>query len=198
MTAPSPQHEAPHRRRPTGRWILILSPLAIFLALAAVFLYRLEQGGDPSLVPSVLIGRPAPPTKLPALEGVNLPGIDTAELTGRPTLVNVWASWCAPCREEHPILETLAADPRIRLVGINYKDQSENAVRFLGQLGNPFAAIGVDTNGRTAIDWGVYGVPETFLLGPDGTIRYKFIGPLSEESLKAKLMPEIEKVLKGG
>jgi len=185
-------------RRSLGLWIAILAPFCVFLALAAVFLYRLETGGDPSLVPSVLVGRPAPVTNLPALEGMDLPGLDTATLTGKPTLVNVWASWCAPCRAEHPILEQLASDPRIRVVGINYKDQSENAVRFLGQLGNPFAAIGVDANGRTAIDWGVYGVPETFLLGPDGTIRYKFIGPLDEESLKAKLMPEIEKVLKSG
>jgi len=185
-------------RRSLGLWIAILAPLGVFLALAAVFLYRLETGGDPSLVPSVLVGRPAPVTSLPALEGMDLPGLDTATLSGKPTLVNVWASWCAPCRAEHPILEQLASDPRIRVVGINYKDQSENAVRFLGQLGNPFAAIGVDANGRTAIDWGVYGVPETFLLGPDGTIRYKFIGPLDEESLKAKLMPEIEKVLKNG
>jgi cytochrome c biogenesis protein CcmG, thiol:disulfide interchange protein DsbE len=190
--------EPTNPRRSIGFWLLVLSPLIVVGLLFSIFLFRLEQGGDPSLVPSVLIGRPAPPTLLPALEGSGLPGIDTAELTGKPTLVNVWASWCAPCRAEHPMLEQLARDPRIRLVGINYKDKSENAVRFLGQLGNPFAAIGVDTKGRTAIDWGVYGVPETFLLGPDGVIRYKFIGPLDAESLKTKLMPEIEKVLKGG
>jgi cytochrome c biogenesis protein CcmG/thiol:disulfide interchange protein DsbE len=184
--------------RSLGRRIVILAPLVLFGALAAIFLVRLEQGGDPSLVPSVLVGHPAPPTDLPPLAGTGLPGISTATLSksGKPTLVNVWASWCVPCRQEHPILEALAKDDRIQLVGINYKDQPANAAGFLGQLGNPFSAIGVDTTGRTAIDWGVYGVPETFLVGPDGVVRYKFIGPLSEETLAGALMPEIEKLLK--
>ena len=198
MTTPAKSPEAGIPRRGPLFWIVVLAPLAVAVALFAVFLYRLEQGGDSSLVPSVLIGRPAPATNLPPLAGTNLPGLDTAALKGKPTLVNVWASWCAPCRAEHPALMQLAADPRIRLVGINYKDQTDNATRFLGQLGNPFAAIGVDQSGRTAIDWGVYGVPETFLLGPDGTIRYKFIGPLDQQAVKDQLMPEIEKVVKGG
>ncbi|MCX5521282.1 DsbE family thiol:disulfide interchange protein [Kaistia defluvii] len=181
--------------RSLGRRLAIAAPIAAFAALAVIFVIRLEQGGDPSLIPSALIGRAAPATVLPPLEGLDRPGIDTAELAGKVTLVNIWASWCVPCREEHPILEKLAADGRINLVGINYKDKPANARGFLGQMGNPYAAVGVDEKGRSSIDWGVYGVPETFLVGRDGKIRFKFVGPLSEESLSSVLMPEIEKAL---
>jgi cytochrome c biogenesis protein CcmG/thiol:disulfide interchange protein DsbE len=181
--------------RSLGRKIAIWTPIAVFAALAVLFLIRLEQGGDPSLIPSALIGRPAPVTVLPPLEGLDRPGIDTADFAGKVTLVNIWASWCVPCREEHPILETLATDKRINLVGINYKDQAANARAFLGQMGNPYAAVGVDEKGRGSIDWGVYGVPETFLVGRDGKILFKFVGPLSEQSLATGLMPEIEKAL---
>ena len=125
------------------------------------------------------------------------PGLKRADLTGKLTLVNVFASWCGPCRLEHPQLEALAGDGRIRLVGINYKDQPANALRFLGDMGNPYAAIGVDEKGRAAIDWGVYGVPETFVVGPDGIIRYKFIGPITEEALTRVVRPEIDKALAG-
>lgn len=170
------------------RAILVAVPLVAFAALAVLFLVRLEQGGDPSAIPSALIGRPAPATTLPPLaglarDGVALPGLAPADLSGRTTLVNVFASWCGPCRVEHPLLMRLAADPELRIVGINYKDQPENALRFLGALGNPYAAVGVDGSGRAAIEWGVYGVPETFLVGPDGTIRAKFVGPLTEAAL---------------
>lgn len=181
--------------RSIGRRLAIAAPIVAFAALAVIFIIRLEQGGDPSLIPSALIGRAAPATVLPPLEGLDRPGIDTADFVGKVTLVNIWASWCVPCREEHPILEQIATDKRINLVGINYKDQAANARAFLGQMGNPYAAVGVDEKGRSSIDWGVYGVPETFLVGRDGKIRFKFVGPLSEESLKAKLMPEIEKAL---
>jgi cytochrome c biogenesis protein CcmG/thiol:disulfide interchange protein DsbE len=116
-------------------------------------------------------------------------GLKTADLSGKVTVVNVFASWCAPCRQEHPVLTELAKDPRIRLVAINYKDKPENAAAFLAALGNPYAAIGVDERGRTAIDWGVYGVPETFLVGPDGVIRRKFIGALTVESVARDLLP---------
>ena len=117
--------------------------------------------------------------------GTTLAGkpFDLKALRGDVVVVNVWASWCAPCRQEHPLLMELAKDPGIRLVGINYKDNPENARRFLGALGNPFAAVGADPNGRAAIDWGVYGVPETFVIGPDGTIRHKQIGPLTPEAM---------------
>ena len=167
-------------------------PLAVFLALAAVFLFRI--GGDHSVVPSALIGKPAPHLSLPALEGTNRPALDPASFKGNVTIVNVWASWCAPCRVEHPLLVRLAKDPRIRVAGINYKDQPANALKFLTQLGNPFAAIGVDTAGRAAIEWGVYGVPETFLVGRDGMIRYKQVGPITPENL-SRLLAEIDKAL---
>ena len=111
--------------------------------------------------------------------------------------MNVWASWCVPCHDEVPFLDELAKDKRIRLVGINYKDQADNARRFIGRYGNPFAAVGADPNGRAAIEWGVYGVPETFLVGRDGRIAYKLVGPITEENLKAVVKPAIEKALAG-
>jgi cytochrome c biogenesis protein CcmG, thiol:disulfide interchange protein DsbE len=172
-----------------NRWLYRL-PVLVFLALAALFLLRLVGGGDPSRVPSVLIGKPVPAFALQPIEGLvaqgqPVPGLDSAALKGRVTVINVWGSWCAPCRDEHPLLMELARDPSIRLVGINQKDNPENARRFLGQYGNPFAAVGVDGNGRTSIDLGVYGVPETFIVGPDGTIRHKQIGPLTPDTLPA-------------
>lgn len=181
-----------------GPNIWVLAPLVLFMTLAGLFLYKLATGGQGDLIPSALIGKPVPAFELPALEGVGLPGLKTADLTaGGVTVVNVWASWCVPCRQEHPLLEEVAKDSRVRLVGINYKDEAENARRFLGSLGNPFAAIGTDTRGRSAIDWGVYGVPETFVIGRDGKIAYKHIGPITPESLQSKLKPEIEKALAG-
>ncbi len=170
----------------------VFIPLAIFLALAAVFLFRI--GGDHSVVPSALIGKPAPQLALPALDGANRPALDPASFKGNVTVVNVWASWCAPCRVEHPLLVRLAKDQRIRVAGINYKDQPANALKFLSSLGNPFAAIGADAAGRAAIEWGVYGVPETFLVGRDGRIRYKQVGPITPENLP-RLLAEIEKAL---
>jgi cytochrome c biogenesis protein CcmG/thiol:disulfide interchange protein DsbE len=188
------------RRRPR---LALLFPFAVFATLAAIFLIKLLGGGDPSAIPSALIDKPVPEFSLPALEGLSrdgtpVPGLSTADLKGRVSLVNIFASWCGPCRQEHPFLVQLGEDPRIRLYGINYKDVPENARRFLGELGNPYAAVGVDDRGRAAIDWGVYGVPETFLIGPDGIIRHKIVGPLSERALDEFLMPEIEKLLAGG
>jgi cytochrome c biogenesis protein CcmG/thiol:disulfide interchange protein DsbE len=188
------------RRRPR---LALLFPFAVFATLAAIFLIKLLGGGDPSAIPSALIDKPVPEFSLPALEGLSrdgtpVPGLSTADLKGRVSLVNIFASWCGPCRQEHPFLEQLATDPRIKLYGINYKDVPENARRFLGELGNPYAAVGVDDRGRAAIDWGVYGVPETFLIGPDGIIRHKIVGPLSERALDEFLIPEIEKLLAGG
>jgi cytochrome c biogenesis protein CcmG/thiol:disulfide interchange protein DsbE len=170
----------------------VFIPLGIFLALAAVFFFRI--GGDHSIVPSALINRPAPDLALPPLEGANVSVIDPAAFKGAVTIVNVWASWCAPCRIEHPYLVRLSKDARIRVAGINYKDKPANALRFLQEQGNPFAAIGVDAAGRAAIEWGVYGVPETFLVGRDGRIRYKQVGPLTAENFP-RLVAEIEKAL---
>ncbi len=183
------------------RKLLVALPLVLFLALAALFLYRLGAG-DPSRIPSALIGREAPQASLPAVAGLMqdgkpIPGIEAADFKGNVTLVNVWASWCVPCHDEVPQLEELSKDKRIRLVGINYKDQPDNARRFIGRYGNPFAAVGSDPNGRAAIEWGVYGVPETFVVGRDGRIAYKLVGPITEQNLKAVLMPAIEKALAG-
>ena len=179
-----------------ARWTLVVLPLAIFVALLVLLLFRLGAG-DPSRLPSALIGKPAPNVALPALTGGSLPGLDPANFSGRVTIVNVWASWCAPCRDEHPFLMKLAADRRVTLAGINYKDETENARRFLDRYGNPYASIGVDANGRGAIEWGVYGVPETFIVGRDGTIVFKQIGPMADESTFKRFLAEIEKALGG-
>ena len=184
------------------RNIFLLLPFAAFLALAALFFIRLGAG-DPSRIPSALIGRPVPTTDLPPVEGLlrdskPVPGLATDTFRGAVTLVNVWASWCVPCHDEAPLLDQLAKDKRTQIAGINYKDQPDNARRFIGRYGNPFAAIGVDASGRAAIDWGVYGVPETFIVGRDGRIAYKLVGPITDENLAAQLKPAIEKALAGG
>ena len=178
-----------------GRYLLALLPLIIFAALAVVFWSQLNSGRDVSEIPSALIGTKAPSLNLPPLEGASLPALTDQSIKGKLALVNVFASWCVPCRQEHPWLKELAKDGRITVVGINYKDKNENALRFLGELGNPYAAIGVDPNGKAAIDWGVYGIPESYLVGPDGTILYKKTGPFDEASVKQGLLPAIEKAL---
>lgn len=172
-----------------------LLPLAVFAFLAGVFLLQLLSGRDGSVVPSALIGQPAPKTALDALAGLGVPGLDSSAFAGKVTVLNIFASWCAPCREEHPVLLALAKDKRFALSGLNYKDEPDDARRFLGEFGNPFGAVGVDPAGRTAIEWGVYGVPETFVIGKDGTIRFKHVGPLTEGSVRTLLMPEVERAL---
>jgi cytochrome c biogenesis protein CcmG/thiol:disulfide interchange protein DsbE len=183
----------------TRRRLIVFAPLIVFLALAALFFVSLGSG-DKSRIPSALIGKPAPATALDPVPGLTrngqqLPGIVPADFQGNVTLVNVWASWCAPCRDEAPLLMSLAEDKRIRIVGINYKDQPDNALSFLRRYGNPFVAAGADPNGRSSIDWGVYGVPETFIVGRDGRIAYKLVGPISPQNLDGILKPEIEKAL---
>jgi cytochrome c biogenesis protein CcmG/thiol:disulfide interchange protein DsbE len=177
------------------RVLIALLPLIVFAALAGIFLMQLLSGRDNSTIPSALIGQSAPETNLPPLEGSGMPGLDSANFAGKVTVVNVWASWCAPCREEHPVLMQLAADGRFEIAGLNYKDEPQNALRFLGNLGNPFDAVGADRQGRAAIQWGVYGVPETFVVGRDGKIAFKHVGPITPEALKNELMPAIEKAL---
>ena len=181
------------------RRAMVATPLVVFLALVALFLFRLYDG-DPSRIPSALIGHPAPQTNLPPIarlerNGTAVPGIDAANFKGAVTVVNVWASWCVPCHDEAPILMRLAQDNRLRLIGINYKDEPDNARRFLGRYGNPFAAAGADLNGRAGIEWGVYGVPETFVVGRDARIAYKLVGPITADNLDRVLKPEIEKAL---
>jgi cytochrome c biogenesis protein CcmG, thiol:disulfide interchange protein DsbE len=181
------------------RRLIVVLPLVIFLAVVALFLIRLFAG-DPSRIPSALIGHPAPATTLPPVAGLErdgkpVPGIDPASFKGTVTLLNVWASWCVPCHDEAPLLMQLAQNPRLRIVGINYKDEAENARRFLGRYGDPFAAAGADISGRAAIEWGVYGVPETFIIGRDGRIAYKLVGPITPENLETTIKPEVEKAL---
>jgi len=182
-----------------ARRAIVLAPLVVFLGLVLLFLVRLNSG-DPSRIPSALIGHPAPQVDMPPVAGLDrdgkpTPGIDAAAFKGAVTLVNVWASWCVPCHDEAPLLMRLAQDGRLRVVGINYKDEPENARRFLGRYGNPFAAAGADPNGRASIEWGVYGVPETFVIGRDARIAYKLVGPITPENLEEVIKPAIEKAL---
>ena len=184
------------------RRLIVLVPLILFIGLTALFLVQLNAGA-PSLIPSALIGHPVPQTALPPITGLKrdsaaVPGIDPASFKGAVTVVNVWASWCVPCHDEAPLLMQLAQNPRLRVVGINYKDDADNARRFLGHYGNPFAAAGADRDGRAAIEWGVYGVPETFVIGRDARIAYKLVGPITHENFEIVLEPQIEKALAAG
>jgi cytochrome c biogenesis protein CcmG/thiol:disulfide interchange protein DsbE len=195
VTAADNPKPAQTRRRKMAAYI----PLAIFLGLALLFLFRLGAG-DISRIPSVLIGRKAPQMVLPPVPGLlrdgkQVPGLDSAEFKGAVTLLNVWASWCIPCHAEAPLLMKLAADKRFRIVGINQADKADDARRFLGRYGNPFVAVGVDPNRRASVEWGVYGVPETFIIDRDGRIAYKLIGEINAKNLDAVLMPTIEKAL---
>ena len=173
------------------RLLLALLPLVALVALLGVFALNINR--DPSLIQSVLIDKPAPEFALPPVEGTGVPGFDTAALSGEVTLVNVFASWCIPCRDEHPVLEALKAETGVRLFGMNQKDAPENALAFLTELGNPYDAIGADSNGRASIDWGVYGVPETFIVDAKGVIRFKHVGPLDFDDIAKEIIPAIEK-----
>ncbi|WP_343229074.1 DsbE family thiol:disulfide interchange protein [Rhizobium setariae] len=192
--------ENPPQGSRSRRVIVALIPLLLFAALAAIFMKQLIVGGDTSVLPSALIGKAAPVLKLTPLEGAiragqPVPALTTEAVKGKLTLVNVWASWCVPCRQEHPIILGLSQDERLNVVGINYKDRNDAALGFLGELGNPFSAIGVDPKGAAAIDWGVYGIPESFLVSADGVILYKHVGPFDDNSVKNGLLPAIEKAL---
>ena len=198
MTEPSTTTDTPTPRR---SWLMAV-PLIAFAALATLFWFRLGSG-DPSKIPSALIGHPAPQTALPPLEGLStagaqVPGLDPAVFKGKGSIVNVWASWCIPCHDEAPLLTELGKDKRLQLIGINYKDAPDNARRFLGRYGNPYGMVGVDGNGRAAIEWGVYGVPETFVVGREGTIVYKLVGPVTPDNVDSVLKVEIDKALKAG
>lgn len=177
------------------RWVV--APAAIFALLAALFAFAL-QSGDPSKLPSALIGRPVPQASFDALEGLvdggrPVAGFTSADLAGGEVrVVNFWASWCTPCIDEHPLLLELKTRTGVPIFGVSYKDQTAAARRFLGRYGNPFQRVGVDANGRKAIEWGVYGMPETFVVNGRGEIAYKHVGPISPESLEQKLIPAIE------
>lgn len=186
------QQDTPRRRSNT----LVIVPVILFAALAIVFGFSLKSG-DPTRLPSALIGKPAPQVDFPALAGLvddgkPVPGIKAADLAkGEVTVVNFFASWCGPCVQEHPLLMVLEKRG-VRVVGVNYKDPSPGGRRFLGRYGNPYVAVGTDASGRGAIEWGVYGMPETFVLNKKGEIAYKHVGPITAEALAEKMLPAIK------
>ena len=194
-----PQEATSKPGKGSGRGLLIaLLPLVVFLALALIFYKQLAGGGASSDIPSALIGKPVPEVSFAPLEGLSQGGAAVPAVTpellksipeGKLAIVNVWASWCGPCRQEHPLLVQLGGEEAFAIYGINYKDHTENALRFLGQLGNPYDAVGVDPKGRGAIEWGVYGIPETFIVGKDGTILAKHVGPLTPEAVEKTIRP---------
>jgi cytochrome c biogenesis protein CcmG, thiol:disulfide interchange protein DsbE len=173
------------------RFVLLGLPLMALVALLAVFAFSIDR--DPGLVRSVLIDRPAPQFALSQIPDLDVAGFDTAALAGEVTVVNVFASWCVPCRDEHPLLEAMVARSGVRLYGINQKDAPENARAFLAELGNPYQRIGADTDGRVSIDWGVYGVPETFVVDAEGIITFKHVGPITRASLERDVLPAIQR-----
>ena len=172
------------------RILLAVLPLVVLVALVAVFAVNMER--DPGLVRSVLIDKPAPEFVLPAVVGTGVEGFDTAALAGEVTVVNVFASWCIPCRDEHPLLERLKAETGVRMFGINQRDAPENAVKFLTELGNPYDRIGADSDNRVSIEWGVYGVPETFVVDARGIVTFKHVGPITTQTLMRDVVPAIE------
>lgn len=171
------------------RYVLFALPLIALVALIAVF--GMSMNRDPNLIRSVLIDKPAPAFAMAPVPDLGVPGFDTAALTGEVTVVNVFASWCIPCRDEHPLLVGLKAQTGVRLYGINQSDAPENALAFLAELGNPYDAVGMDRDRRVSIDWGVYGVPETFVVDAEGTITFKHVGPLDSEAMETGLLPAI-------
>lgn len=191
QTQPKPE------ARPARSLVWVIAPVAVFAALVALFSFALTTG-DPSKLPSALIGKPVPDTELAPVEGLTdkgkpVPGFSSAALKdGEVSVVNFWASWCVPCVQEHALLSALKERTGVPIYGINYKDAASAARRFLGRYGNPFKAVGVDPNGRGAIEWGVYGMPETFVVNGAGEIIFKHVGPITAESLTSKVIPAIE------
>jgi cytochrome c biogenesis protein CcmG/thiol:disulfide interchange protein DsbE len=171
------------------RYLLFGLPLIALIALVAVFAFSIDR--DPTLVRSALINRPAPTFAMAEVPELGVPGFDTAALMGEVTVVNVFASWCIPCRDEHPLLVNMREETGVRLFGINQADAPENARAFLAELGNPYDAVGTDRDRRVSIDWGVYGVPETFVVDARGIITFKHVGPLTPTAMEEELLPAI-------
>ncbi len=173
--------------------VFALVPLVLFLLLCGVFYTLLiQEGRKTSDLPSALLDLPAPQLSVPALEGTGLPGMEADMFDGQVSVVNVFGSWCVPCRQEHPQILKLGGDPRFRLIGLNQRDKPENALSFLNELGNPYDIIGVDPSARVSIEWGVYGVPETFLVDQRGIIFYKHVGPIGPDALEGVIIPLLE------
>ena len=170
---------------------LFILPFLIFFGVITYFAIPIVKKSDPKLLPSALVDKDVPQNKLPPLSK-NKRGFDREDLMGGETLVNFFSSWCGPCRVEHDLLMKISKEKTVRLFGINYKDQTQAAINWLNQLGDPFERIVADKDGRAAIDWGVYGVPETYLIDKQGKVRYRHVGPLTERILEEKLMPIIQ------
>jgi cytochrome c biogenesis protein CcmG/thiol:disulfide interchange protein DsbE len=199
MSEPIDEHMTADARLPAAsggslKWVI--APVLVFAALVGLFAFALETG-DPSKLPSALIGKPVPATSFPAVEGLResekpVPGFTSSDLAGgKVSVINFWASWCAQCADEQALLLQLREQAGVPLYGVNYKDEAAAARRFLGRYGNPFKAVGTDANGRNAIEWGVYGMPETFVVNGNGQIVFKHVGAVTPESLQTRLIPAI-------
>ena len=169
--------------------LIAFSLLALLLGAGVL----MNSGKDTSAIPSPLIGKPAPDFSLPVL-GEPARMITNADLRGAPYLLNVWGSWCPACRDEHPVITELAQSGRIKVIGYDYKDEPEDAQRWLAQFGNPYALVIADQDGRAAFDWGIYGAPESFLVDAQGIVRWKYIGPMTDDVVRDQLLPELEKL----
>lgn len=172
-----------------------LAPILVFAVIGAAFYWGLSNNDD--RLPSTLIGKTIPQFDLPPIDGRS-DGFSTADLIGQVSIVNVWASWCVPCRVEMPLLNELAKSDEVAIFGINYKDEAKEALAFLDELGDPYTKIGADRNGRVSIDWGVYGLPETFVIDAKGGIAYKHIGPFDRRSLEEDILPVVRRLQAGG
>ncbi len=178
------------------RNIAIYIPLILVIGLSILFGHRLISGANEKALPSNLIEKSAPSLTLEKLEGSQRGNIQTNSLDGKVSLVNIWASWCGPCRLEHPIIVDLKAQkPDLQIVGINIRDKKDNALAFLNELGNPYDLIGIDPKGRSMVEWGGYGVPETFIVNKEGIIVYKHVGPINETIMKKTIMPLINTLM---
>lgn len=175
--------------------VAIVIGVLFFFGLLGLMVYGVMKSGAPDrdVLPSALIGKPAPAFILPVLHDPTIK-VSSTELRGAPYVLNVWGSWCAACREEHPILTRFAETKRVRVIGYNWKDEPADALRWLEQLGNPFVLVLTDLEGRTAIDWGVTAAPETFLVDASGVVRWKYSGALSQRVIDTQLIPELAKV----
>lgn len=193
-----PEAPAAPATPPKRRTLLIMLPVVVFATIALLFAFALQKG-DPNKLPSALIGKPAPRLTLAPLEGladngIAVPGWSGEDLVrGQPAVVNFFASWCVPCVQEHPYLMDLRKETGIRILGVNHKDPAPGGRRFIGRFGNPYAAVGVDPDGRVAIEWGVYGMPETFVVDGAGRIMAKHVGPITTDTLRSVIVPALER-----